>query len=180
MRIIFIEPFPLLCDDGLVNVKDKDPSIEAKVASDAMRFRDSSYPGANLDASGRSSKFISAEPIAQDFPDCMFCAPCRCDDECDCIPGPCPMCRHSVQPEAKILSEIFSIIAEDSDALQDDRTEPVLPSMQQGEAHLQGLVAPMGLGKVRVLPAEARKVVERAFNADFSSKYAKKGMGTGA
>ena len=45
---------------------------------------------------------------------------------------------------------------------------------------MQDLVAPMGLGKMRVLPAEAEKMVERAFNADFSSKYAKEGMGTGA
>ncbi len=42
------------------------------------------------------------------FPDCMLCAPCRCDDECGCAPGPCPMCGHSTPSrpaEAEIVFE---------------------------------------------------------------------------
>lgn len=31
----------------------------------------------------------------EEFPDCMFCAPCSsCDDECGCVPGPCAICGH--------------------------------------------------------------------------------------
>ena len=30
----------------------------------------------------------------QDFPDCAFCAPCRCDDECGCVGAGCWACGH--------------------------------------------------------------------------------------
>lgn len=30
----------------------------------------------------------------QDFPDCAFCAPCRCDDECGCVEAGCWACGH--------------------------------------------------------------------------------------
>src|SRR6266508_4178064 len=33
-------------------------------------------------------------PNNGDFPDCRFCGPCRCDDECGCAFGPCVTCGH--------------------------------------------------------------------------------------
>ena len=36
----------------------------------------------------------------QAFPDCADCGPCRCDDECDCVPGPCWACGHSRESDA--------------------------------------------------------------------------------
>ena len=35
----------------------------------------------------------SAKP-KKDFPDCTFCAPCRCDDECGCVGTGCWACGH--------------------------------------------------------------------------------------
>lgn len=51
----------------------------------------------------RDKENMTNEP---EYPDCFFCAPCICDDECDCTNGKCWYCGHSVtvKPNQKVIN----------------------------------------------------------------------------
>ena len=43
-------------------------------------------------------------PKEQEFPDCAFCGPCRCDDECGCAGSVCWACGHWFdKPSGKVF-----------------------------------------------------------------------------
>ena len=68
----------------------------------------------------------SAKP-KQDFPDCAFCAPCRCDDECGCAGAVCWACSHWYDKES---GKVF-VVLERADSAPSDAERTALKELRK-------------------------------------------------
>jgi hypothetical protein len=78
-----------------------------------------------------------AAPQKED-PDCADCAPCGCDDECDCTPGPCDMCGHTKKPSEEPSAKSSGLRIVEAKIFTRDAFEEILsgsppsPSSKEG------------------------------------------------